>query len=176
MLSNIYYKALLVHLWSIPILSHDRAAGRSDQDIPFHFRSSGGVESKKPLLSLFLSKLDKHEVLSCFSQDIPSKSFTNFVVLLWTHWRTFTFFFKCEAQTKNSSTTFKARHQVCVGPGELWALWWEFFKALQPRHSVPLGGLVCLVFLAHAKIFSLLWLGEATAAIFQLSQGEWNSC
>lgn len=151
MLSNIYYKSLLVHLWSIPILSHDRAAGRSDQDIPFHFRSSGGVESKKPLLSLFLSKLDKHEVLSCFSQDIPSKSFTNFVVLLWTHWRTFTFFFKCEAQTKNSSTTFKARDQVCVGPGGALGSLVGIFQSPTAQTFCAIGWFGLLGFLGPCK-------------------------
>ena len=49
-------------------------------------------------LSLLFSKLDKPEVLSCSSWDMPSSPFTSFVALLWTHSRTFTSFLNCGAQ------------------------------------------------------------------------------
>lgn len=67
----------------------------------------------------------------------------------------------------------KAWTQVCVEPGrgELWPFWHEFLK---PHCSGALWcGLVwfclaSLVLLAEAESFSLPWLGEGAAAIFQL--------
>jgi len=40
-------------------------------------------------LSLLFSKPDKPKVLSCSSQNMPSRLLTSFVALLWTHSRTF---------------------------------------------------------------------------------------
>lgn len=96
MLSNIYSKPFLVHLWSIPIPSYLRTAGTSGPSFPFPLLRR--CREQWSPLSLFLSKLDKHKILRCFSHDIPYSSFTSFVLLLWTQWRTFTFF---NAEAKN---------------------------------------------------------------------------
>lgn len=66
-----------------------------------------------------------------------------------------------------------------AGSAELWGFWWAFLKTHCP--GVPWCWevrfcLASLVLLAQAKSFSLSWLGETSVEIFQLPQGELNSC
>lgn len=77
------------------VLSMDARKKRPEPHSPLALLRKLQRAMKSPL---FFSKLDKHKVHSHPSQYMPSRPFTSFLVLPWTHQRTSTSFLSCRTQ------------------------------------------------------------------------------
>lgn len=100
-------------------------AYEADEHCPLHFPFSGSWREQLKLALIFLfSKLDKHRLLDCFSQNISASTFTSFVAFYNTC-KCFDILFKCwgpELQVGTPGETAPALNTAGLSPPL--AGWW----------------------------------------------------